>query len=566
MDIVDAVRRRILKFLKIENLNGNPNDERLTFICDDNNIKKQALKEYRIWYIGDSNELLNYYSNAMLYGNSEEPIYNKNRRNYFWGISATETNIKRVHSGLPRTIATALTNAVGVPTISMNDEAGNARLKRMLEKIDFMNIMSQQQIPLTLAEGWGAFKVNVMADVSDAPILQYYEAQDVEFVRRSGVLIGIIYKDYYRSKGKDYVLLETRRIANGNSYIEYELFRLGKNDDVIPCKLSEVPELSGLQDVVIEGYNRILGTPSVFFFDPLNKDYGQSIYAGKIDLFDDLDQILSQDSQTIRVSTPVEYYPVDMLERQRNGQPKMPKVYNRQYIKKEATPDGDGASNGTIQTTQPILNLRQYSDDAMEKVKMILLGVISPATLGMDLSKRDNADAQREKEKITIMTRDSIVDREIPIIRDICQILLDMQEYMDTGAITKKENDGLTVSFDGFANASFESELQILGPAWQQGQLSTLRYVQLLWGDKLSEEDLQAEVKWLDMQRNKDNLSLEDLIDESDFGKDSEGEEENGRDADESERGGVGPSLRGDSRKEKDAGDTQGDKENPKRL
>lgn len=514
MNIIDAIRRRILKFLKLEKLDLNPNNERYTFICDEDHIRRQKLQEYKIWYIGDSDELLNYYTNQQLYGNATEPIYNRNKKNYFWGISTTEGDIKRVHSGIPNAIVATLTNAIGVPNISLKDEKLNYILNKIKTKNNFENLINQQQIPMTEVQGWGAFKINFDKKLSDTVLIQYYEAEDVEFVYKSGILVGIIYKDYYRHKNKDYVLLETRRIANGSSIIEYELFRLEKGNEVYPVSCNEVPELENLQPIIIPNFNKILGVPSKFFYDPLNKNYGRSIFAGKIDLFDDLDQILSQDSQTVRVSTPVEYYPVDVLERNKNGEPKMPKVYNRQFVKREAMPNGDGLTDGAIQTTQPQLNFDQYSQNAKSKLDFILTGILSPATMGIDIAKKDNADAQREKEKITIMTRNNIIEREEKIIKELFSICLSLQEYLDTGSITIQDYD-ITVSFNEFANPSFESELQVLGNAWSNGQLSTKRYIDLLWRDKLSDEEKQYEYNYLEEEKNKDNLMLGDIDDEN---------------------------------------------------
>lgn len=40
---------------------------------------------------------------------------------------------------------------------------------------------------------------------------------------------------------------------------------------------------------------------------------------------------------------------------------------------------------------------------------LCLQGIISPSTLGIDTKKLDNADAQREKEKTTLYTRQNLV-------------------------------------------------------------------------------------------------------------------------------------------------------------
>lgn len=525
MNIIEAIKRRVLKYLGIEKLNDNPNSERLTFISDEEDIVRQNLNEYKTWYVGSSDELLNYYTNEQSYGNAREPIYNRNRKNYFWGISSEEGNIKRVHSGIPNAIVSTLVNAIGDAKITSSDPLVEARLDKIKKSNDMTHLLNQQQMPLTLVEGWGAFKVSFNQSLSDSPIIQYYEGQNVEYVYSFGILIGIIYKDFYKYNNRDYVLLETRRINNGNSCIEYELFRLEKSNDVVSVPLDTIPELAGLQNVTIPGLKRVLGVPTKFFYDPLNPNYGKSIYCGKIDLFDDLDQDLSQCSQTVRVSTPVEYYPVDLLERQSNGMPKMPKVYNRQYVQKEGMPNGDGTTDGQIQTTQPDLHFDSYSENAKSILDFILTGILSPATMGIDIAKKDNADAQREKEKVTIMTRNNIIDREQRILKDLMELCLIIQEYLETGSISLVDYD-VSVTFNEFANPSFENELTILGPAWSNGQISTEKYVDILWGDKLSKEDKAKEIAYLEQNKMQDNLQLGDFENEEPIGEDSEQQNE----------------------------------------
>ena len=505
MTLKEKIRKRILKFLKLDE---NPNSERFTYISNEEEVKRQKLSENKIWYYGDSNELLNYYTNQATYGDAKEPIYNRNKRNYFWGINPMEGNIKRVHSGIPNAIVTTLVNVIGQPNIQVADVLQDNVLKEILEDNDFVSILNQQQMPLTMVEGWGAFKINIDKSVSNKPIIEYYEAEDVDFIHKSNKLIGIIYKDYYEYENRNYVLLETRRIDEGNSYVEYELYRLEKSNEVAPVSLDTIPELSKLQNLTIENFDKILGVPSIFFFDLFNKKYGRSIYQGKVDLFDDLDQILSQDSQTVKVSTPVEYYPVDLLERDRNGMPKMPKVYNRQYVKVDALPNGDGELKQNIQTTQPNLNFDQYAQDAKAKLDLILTGLLSPATMGIDVAKKDNAIAQREKEKVTIMTRNNIIDRQEHVIKDLCYLCLCVQNYLNTDEFKKLDCE-ISVTFNEFANPSFENELQILGNAWSNGQLSTEKYVELLWTDKLSDEEKQKEIQWLDENKQKDNIMVD---------------------------------------------------------
>ena len=519
MKLMDVIRKRVLKFLGLEKLSENPYSERLTFIQDEENIELQQLREYKTWYLGSADELLNFYSNEELYGNTREPIYNRNRQNYFWGLSSIENSIKRVHSGIPHSIVFTLTNIIGDFKLQCGDKETEKRIEEIIKANDLRFKINQEEMPLTMVEGWGAFKINFDKALSDKPIIQFYEAMNCEFVYKSGCLLGIIYKDFYKYNGKNYVLIETRRKLNGDSLIEYELFRLEDGEEVKKVELSEIPDLADLQNVKIEGLNEVLGVPVKFFFDPYNKNYGRSIYAGKVDLFDDLDQILSQDSQTVRVSTPVEYYPVDLLERNKDGQPRMPKVFNRQYVAKESMPDGDGNSDGNIQTTQPELNFDKFSENAKNKIDLILIGLMSPASLGIDLARKDNAEAQREKEKATIMTRNNIIDRNQVVLEKLFNLCLLVQEYMETGLITLKDYD-IAVSYEEFANPSMENLMQVYGSAYVDGAISTKKYVELLWGNKLSDEEKIEEIAYLEQAKKQDNLDLSDFEDGNPINRD----------------------------------------------
>lgn len=501
MDIVDKIKQRILRFLGLDKLAGNPNQERFALVNDPDDVKLQNAQEARVWYMGNSNDLLAYYTGEAIAGFAHNQIYNRNRANYFWGISPEEANIKRVHSGLPRAIVDTLVSVVGVPKITGTPKCGEGEIdvSKLLNECGFLEEYTERQMPLTLAEGWGAWKVSAGADsrVSEWPTVQFYEASDVDFAIRNGKTIGVVFKNYYRQGNKDYLLLETRRInERGNSAIEYELYQLGKNDELKPVPMETVEGLEGLKDVEFPGFKKVLAVPCRFFSDPDNPGYGRSVFAGKIDLFDDIDQSLSQRSQTSRVSTPVEYYSPDVLGRDGNGNPKMPKVYNRQYVQKSGIPDGDGRIDTSIQTTQPNLNLSQYNEEQQALVSMALTGIISPSTLGLGISKRDNAEAQREKEKVTIMTREKIVARETEILRDLAEITTAMKVYMDTGAVPLDEPE-ISVRFSDFANPSFESQSRTLLPMWQAGAISNEMYVEKLYGEDLKGDDRERELEAL---------------------------------------------------------------------
>ena len=509
MNVLDWIRERILKFLRIEHLAENPTGDRLNFISDDDAIRMQRLKESKLWYIGDDSELLNFYTNENIYDFNRNPIYNRNKKNYFWALSANECSIKRVHDNLAHDIVDTLVNVIGNFDAKSPDPNVDKLIDRIVDESDVRVMVNQQEMPLTLAEGYGAFKYTFDSEMSDVPLVEYYPAENVRFIYKRKKLVGVVFVDYYKNdKNDDYVLLETRRIINGSSRIEFDLYKLEKND-MKPVSLDTLPDTKDLPEEgwQVDGLNEVLATPTIFFYDSNNPEYGRSIFEGKIGLLDDLDQIRSQASQTVRVSTPVEYYDSESMAFNKDGRPMPPTAFNRQFIAKEPMRDGNGnVRDKSIDTTQPNLDFNQY-DVAAEAVRnAILSGILSPATMGIDVSRKDNADAQREKEKVTIMTRNNVIERQIRIVKDLLKKCLMLAEYMQTGQITMKDYD-IDVTYDEFANPSFENELQYLAGALQSRSISPEMYIDKLYGTSLSDEQKRHELEFIQQR-----FALEDQM------------------------------------------------------
>ncbi len=506
MNITQKIKNRVMKILGLAKI-SNPNSERLTYINDDEAIRVSNIRANRCWYIGDGDELLNWYTNQQTYGWASNPIYNRNRRQFFWGMSINEM-VKRIHSGVPKAIVDTISNIVGMPEITSPDP----RLDEILEINNFDFMLMQQSRPMTMVEGDGSWKININPVLCKHPLIEWYSAENWGPIIKSNIELGMWFKSYYKDgKDKNYILYELRTLRPEGLAIEYELYQLGKNDELMSCKLDKIPELEGLQNQLIEGVHCLLAVSNRYYFDPLHPNRGKSIYDGKLDSFDLMDEILTQAGQTNRVSTPVEYYPVDLLERTKKGQPILPKLYNRQYVKVDATPDGDGNINNKIETTQPDLNFDKYMQLYYEVLGSSLIGLCSPSSLGIDVAKKDNADAQREKEKQTTFTVHTINSNEAKSVVKLCNMLLMAQDYMESGVMLEKDYQ-ISVRYNEFGNPTFESELQVLGPAWSNGQISTERYVSILWAGKLSDEEMQKEIAWLDDNKKQDDFDMNALM------------------------------------------------------
>lgn len=535
MTILERMRARIRGVAGSVLKTKRPDDDRTTFINDNEKLGRMKLKEYDVWYDGDGDELLNFYTRENYIGFNYEPFYMRNKKNYFWAISSTEAQIKRTHSGQPRNIVDTLVNIMPFPLISAGENTNN--LQAVVRESGLEQVYKDEQLPLTLVEGWGCWKINWDKDVSDYPSVEYVSAENVDFIYKGGKIIGIVFKNYYTSDKKRYLLLETRSIewrpnnadaaeeSEPHAYninnaracegerilvITNELYELPMNmaatDDDTPLKKVDLKTVSALDSVEerieIGPFDKLFAVPCVLLGNTSRQwGYGRSIFTGKIDLFDDLDQALSQSSNAVRLSTPIEYIDEEYLDRDKNGLPKKPQAYDRKYVMMKGQKNGDGMATGQpVQVTQPNVEFSRYSDHAVQLLLQILNGILSPATLGIDIAKKDNAAAQREKEKVTIFTRNALISGEERILRSLMEQMLMAKEFMDTGAVSVHTYD-ISVKFNEFADDSFENKLEALGKAYDMEEISTDMYLNKLYGDTLSAEEREAEKEFLESAR-----------------------------------------------------------------
>ena len=165
-------------------------------------------------------------------------------------------------------------------------------------------------------------------------------------------------------------------------------------------------------------------------------------------------------------------------------------------------------SGQSVFSTQPVMNVQMYQDYMTFLTNLILLGILSPATIGIDVSRKDNAQAQREKEKMTILMRNNIVEKEKVILHSLFTKVLDMLSYIVNGFIdnTKDFSKMFSVSYDDFYAPTFETKLSYLGSAYANNGISTKLYVNMLWGDKLTEKQKIEEIDYLENLKQQDSL------------------------------------------------------------
>lgn len=431
------------------------------------NYDGNAIKN-RIWYNGVSEELKELY--GQLPGDKTK----------FWAAVPTAgMEIRKIHVGIPAITVDTLANII-VSDFQNINLSKNDDIWEQIEKENNIKDLIEEVVTETLVIGDGAFKVSVDTSISDYPILEFYPGDKIDIVNTRGRVCEIVFKTVYNVKDKEYVLLE----KYGKGYIKYTLTKDGKE-----CPLNSIEETKDLTDIVWDG-NFMLAEPFRVFKSNKWKGRGKSIFDNKCEEYDSLDETWSQWMDALRANRTKEYIPESLLPRNpNNGEILAPNAFDNRYIKTDS-PMNEG-SQAKISLEQGEIHHESYLSTYITALDMCLQGIISPSTIGIDVKKLDNAEAQREKEKATLYTRNKIIER----LREAIPNVVD--KALKAYALTTKtsiEDAEVEVAFGEYANPSFESQVETVSKGKQGGVMSTEAAIDELYGDSKDEEWKKIEV------------------------------------------------------------------------
>ena len=243
------------------------------------------------------------------------------------------------------------------------------------------------------------------------------------------------------------------------------------------------------------------------------KGRGESIFDGKYDSFDSLDEIISQWLEAVRAGRAIKYIPEDLLPKDpETGEILMGNPFDNKFIKTESTAGENDKKQ--IDVTQPQIPTEQYLQSYITFLDLCLQGIISPSTLGIDNKKLDNAEAQREKEKTTLYTRGLIIDTLMEFIPKVINVVLQSKSQMEKKPTP--EDIEISIKFGEYNNPSFEAQVETVGKGKTQGIMSIEASVEELYGDSKDEEwkleeiaRLKAEQGIVDIEEPAVNFDLE---------------------------------------------------------
>lgn len=463
--VKESIASKMRSFLKIYSANGQSFtiNELLDF---DGNIAVN-----KIWYRGESYEL--------------EQLYEQLKDNQFgfWGsVSTAGLEIRKIHTGLPKIIVNTLVNVVvdDMQNVEFTSEANNSLWRDIAKENVFDNLV-KSAVSKALYTGDGAFKISIDTDISKLPIIEFFEADRVQVERKRGRIVEIIFKTVYTEQEHTYYLYE----HYGKGYINYEL----KNKEGKQIDITTVDAFAGLTNVTWDG-DFMLAEYVSFYASDKYEGRGQSIFDAKRDNFDALDEAWSQWIDALRAGRTKTYIPENLIPRNpKTGELTKPNAFDNRFIK--LAPATSETDNGRISTESATIQHESYLSTYITALDLCLQGLISPSTLGIDVKKLDNAEAQREKEKATLYTRQTLVGELQRVLPALIASVFYAYQTLNKLPLEEVECD---VTFGEYANPSFESQVETVGKAKTRGIMSIEASVDELYGDSRDDEWKKEEV------------------------------------------------------------------------
>lgn len=486
---METIRNKIRSFLRIDppQISQITIQQRLDFCTN-------AVKN-RIWYRGSSQEI------SELYSQLDVPS------TMFWKASSTAgMEIRKIHTGLPALIVNVLANIIvhDFDGVEISRDAEQDIWDKIYEKNNGDELL-KQCIKNTLVVGDGAFKINFDKDVDEHyPIIEYRSGEYVDFVRKRGRVTEVIFITEYISDQRRYTLKE----HYGYGYVRYHLYTENGSE----TSANAIPQTEWISGDVTFDNNIMLAVPCIYGSSPMFEGRGENIFDIKTDSFDALDEAWSQWLDALRAGRTKQYIPECLIPRDKNnGQPIRPNAFDNRFIA-----IGDDMSErgmNKVQTEQASIPHDSYLATYITALDLCLQGIISPSTLGIDVKKMDNAEAQREKEKTTLYTRGNLVNFADGVINKLVVSVLACYHMWHKESFYPDMK--CTVKFGEYANPSFEAVVETVSKGKTAGIMSIEACVEEMYGDSKEQSWKDEEVARLKAEQGIAAVDDDGIITES---------------------------------------------------
>ena len=463
MGLNEWAKRKIQTWLEIV-----PPPVEQAIVIQREHTRELEVIQSQLWYQGDANELFQFFHQT------------ETNTGMFWATAPDGRKVRKIHSGLPAVIADTLAYIV---KSDMDDIEAPEQWAEFEQELNFRELIGQAVVD-TLVSGDGAFKISADSELCGYPIVEFISGDRVDIEQKRGIVEAITFKTRYYAKSMWYELHE--RYSKGR--IDSVLY--DSNGSTRP--LSTVPALAGFESEVTFPGDFIMAVPLRFYADKKYRGRGKSIFSGgKSQCFDALDEVISQWIDAIRAGRVTKYIPETLIPRDpNNGSLLSIDSFGAEVVKLRGSLDDNVEK---IDVCQPDIKYDAFVSTYTSALLMCLQGIISPATLGIDVGKMSSAEAQREKKDITGNTRNTITAALEIQLPKLIGALLKTYDIIN-GSEPQTYND-ISVIFGEYGAPDFDSRVETVGKAATYGIMSTESQVDELWGGSKDDEFKAAEVQ-----------------------------------------------------------------------
>lgn len=403
----------------------------------------------------------------------------------FWSAVPAGPEFRKIRNDVYQLIIDTLSDIVitGLNAPEFKDKSKEEIFNEIFSDKNELNFwkLCKKAVTDVLKTGDGAFKISYdnslsqTNDILSSFTIQFYDAEFVEYVYKYGRLLEIIFYTNFKEDGHAYTLKE----YYGRGYVRYELFKNKKLVSLGSCKATE-----NLQDFNFEG-DYIMAQQVKIWESPKYEGRGKPLMDGKIDALDALDEIDSEWQDAFRAGIVKSYIPDPLIPKNKYGDEMRPNAFENKFRKVQGNLTPNSANE--ITTVQPDIKYEAFLQSYVAALDRVLMGIISPSTLGIDARKLDdNATAQREREKITAWKRDQITD----VLKDILPALIDkiLKTYANIAGTFIEDTD-VIVEFDEYNSPGIEQKIEIVAKAIPNSQLIPWRKAAQIIFDDLTDEE-----------------------------------------------------------------------------
>lgn len=423
----------------------------------------------RIWYGGNPEELKQLYSGD-----------NKTMR--FWGGSPSAGEIRRIHSGIPSATINKLAeiSANGFNEIQV-DENQQELLDFILQKNNFVDDLETVARD-SILYGFGAWKIHF--DERGMLKLSWYSYEDC----------------YFETNGKRIEAVVFTKEIKGGKYVINEVYKTGsitveiKNKEGRPVSLTEAPaEFWKYKENECHWDGDFsLAVPVVWGWSSRFPGKPEGIIASKFDDFDFLDETVSKAVEHMRDAEIKTFFPTTLLIKDQKPNP-----FDNRFLKHQGSA-AQGAKNEITRLSE-VMQISAYREAYEMALDLCLQGIISPSTLGIDTSNKENAEAQREREKTTVYSRNKIIKMLTKSIEELARAVLCAYYTANGNSTVNIEDMPVAVDFDEYISPDFDSIVTTVAKAGSC--MSIEAKVEELWGNSKDEEWKKAEVQRLKIEQ-----------------------------------------------------------------